>query len=283
MANGHAWIRDNVYSILGVWALSLAYKKGADYDEDRAKAYELERACIKCMRGLLTCMTRQLEKIERFKEDFSPRDSIHAKFGCKTGMPVVGDHEWGHLQLDAISLYLLILAEMTASGLQIVYTLDEVAIVQNLVFYIESAYCIPDNGIWERGDKSNTGILELNSSSIGMAIAAMEALDELDLFGVRGSSSSVIHVMSDEIQKCRAVLQSMLPRESLSKETDAALLTVIGYPAFAVDDRKLIEITATEILTKLGGRYGCKRFLREFQFFWEFLKSILKIDIYFCR
>ena len=25
--NGHAWIRDNVYSILSVWALSMAYKK----------------------------------------------------------------------------------------------------------------------------------------------------------------------------------------------------------------------------------------------------------------
>ena len=42
---------------------------------------------------------------------------------------MVGDHEWGHLQIDAISLYLLVLAEMTASGLQIIYTLDEVAIV----------------------------------------------------------------------------------------------------------------------------------------------------------
>ena len=31
-------------------------------------------------------------------------------------------------QIDAISLYLLVLAEMTASGLQIIYTLDEVAI-----------------------------------------------------------------------------------------------------------------------------------------------------------
>ena len=79
---------------------------------------------------------------------------------------------------------------MTASGLQIIFTLEEVALVQNLVFYIESAYCIPDFGIWERGDKSNMGILELNSSSIGMAIAALEALDELDLFGVRGGSSS---------------------------------------------------------------------------------------------
>jgi phosphorylase kinase alpha/beta subunit len=96
-----------------------------------------------------------------------------------------------------------------------------------------------------------------------MAIAALEAMDELDLFGVRGGPSSVIHVMTDEIQKCRAVLQSMLPRESLSKETDAALLTVIGYPAFAVDDINLIEMTTDEILNKLGGRYGCKRFLRD--------------------
>ena len=36
----------------------------------------------------------------------------------------------------------------------------------------------------------NRGILELNSSSIGMAIAALEALDELDLFGVRGGPAS---------------------------------------------------------------------------------------------
>ena len=59
----------------------------------------MESACIKCMRGLLTCMTRQLDKIEQFKDNFSPLDSIHAKFGCKTGFPVVGDHEWGHLQV----------------------------------------------------------------------------------------------------------------------------------------------------------------------------------------
>ena len=39
----HGWVRDNVYSILAVWGLALAYKKNADLDEDRAKAYELEQ------------------------------------------------------------------------------------------------------------------------------------------------------------------------------------------------------------------------------------------------
>lgn len=38
-----AWVRDNVYSIIAVWALSLAYRKNADRDEDKAKAYELEQ------------------------------------------------------------------------------------------------------------------------------------------------------------------------------------------------------------------------------------------------
>lgn len=55
---------------------------------------------------------------------------------------VVGDFEWGHLQIDATSLYLLTLAQMIAGGLQIIFTLDEVAFVQNLVFYVEGAYRI---------------------------------------------------------------------------------------------------------------------------------------------
>ena len=55
----------------------------------------------------------------------------------------------------------------------------------------------------------------------------------------------------------------MLPRESNSKEVDAALLSIIGFPAFAVDDPELIKITRTTIQEKLQGRYGCKRFLRD--------------------
>ena len=46
-----------------VWALSLAYKKAADYDEDRAKAHELSKASVKCMRGLLKSMMRQRDKV----------------------------------------------------------------------------------------------------------------------------------------------------------------------------------------------------------------------------
>uniref|UniRef100_A0A8C0ZI59 Phosphorylase b kinase regulatory subunit n=1 Tax=Cyanistes caeruleus TaxID=156563 RepID=A0A8C0ZI59_CYACU len=215
------------------------------------------------MRGLLQCMMRQVEKVEAFKYSQSTRDCLHAKYNTHTCATVVGDQEWGHLQMDATSLYLLMLAQMTASGLHIIHSLDEVNFIQNLVFYIEAAYKTADFGIWERGDKTNQGITELNASSVGMAKAALEALDELDLFGAKGGPQSVIRVLSDEVQHCQSILHSMLPRASTSKEVDASVLSVISYPAFAVEDSELVEITKQEIITKLQGRYGCCRFLRD--------------------
>ncbi|XP_030891827.1 phosphorylase b kinase regulatory subunit alpha, skeletal muscle isoform [Leptonychotes weddellii] len=258
-----AWVRDNVYSILAVWGLGLAYRKNADRDEDKAKAYELEQSVVKLMRGLLHCMIRQVDKVESFKYSQSTKDSLHAKYNTKTCATVVGDDQWGHLQLDATSVYLLFLAQMTASGLHIIHSLDEVNFIQNLVFYIEAAYKTADFGIWERGDKTNQGISELNASSVGMAKAALEALDELDLFGVKGGPQSVIHVLADEVQHCQSILNSILPRASTSKEVDASLLSVISFPAFAVEDGQLVELTKQEIITKLQGRYGCCRFLRD--------------------
>ncbi|MBE9178354.1 glycoside hydrolase family 15 protein [Oculatella sp. LEGE 06141] len=255
-----AWVRDNVYSILAVWGLALAYRK---LDDNRGYIYELEHSVVKLMRGLLFAMMRQANKVENFKQTQHLLDALHAKYDLHTADTVVGDDEWGHLQLDATSLYLLMLAQMTASGLQIIFTIDEVNFIQNLVYYIGRAYRTPDYGIWERGNKINHGNPELNASSIGMAKAALEAMNGLDLFGVHGSQASIIHVLPDEIARTRMTLESLLPRESGSKEVDAALLSVIGYPAFAVENKSLIELTRSNVVNKLQGNYGCKRFLRD--------------------
>lgn len=89
------------------------------------------------MRGILSAMMRQAPKVEKFKNTQALEDSLHAKYNTNTGDTVVGDREWGHLQLDATSIFLLMLAQMTASGLHVVYTMDEVSFIQNLTFYIE--------------------------------------------------------------------------------------------------------------------------------------------------
>lgn len=255
-----AWVRDNVYSILAVWGLGLAYRQ---LDDDRGRGFELEQRTIQLMRGLLRSMMAQASKVETFKVSRLPQDALHAKYDTETGAVVVGDMAWGHLQLDATSLYLLMLAQMIRSGLTIIGTLDEVTFVQNLVYYIERAYRTPDYGIWERGAKSNQGSVELNASSLGMAKAALEALSGFNLFGAKGGQSSVVHVSPDNIAQADLTLSALLPRESNTKEIDAALLSIVGYPAFAVSRVSLEGLVRGEILQKLEGRFGLKRFLRD--------------------
>jgi phosphorylase kinase alpha/beta subunit len=253
-----AWVRDNVYSILAVWGMGLAYRRA---DLEPARTYLLEQSVVKLMRGLLFAMMRQAHKVEAFKRTQDPLDALHAKYDTKSGGEVVGDDAWGHLQLDATSIYLLMLAQMTASGLRIIFNQDEVDFVQNLVYYIGRAYSTPDYGIWERGHKTNHGIRELNTSSIGMALAALEAMNGFDLYGGEGDDRSTVHVLPDEIARTEITLKTLLPRESNSKEVDAALLSAVGFPAFAVRNMALVEQTQREVVNKLQGTFGCKRFL----------------------
>lgn len=49
----------------------------------------------------------------------------------------------------------------------------------------------------------------------------------------------------------QSILNSMLPRASTSKEVDAGLLSIISYPAFAVEDMELVNMTKEEIISKL--------------------------------
>lgn len=73
----------------------------------------------------------------------------------------------------------------------------------------------------------------------------------------------MIHVLPDEITRNSTTLHSFLPRESNSKEIDGSVLSVIGFPAFAIDDPLLIKRTKEEAKVKLEGKYGWKRFLRD--------------------
>ena len=253
-----AWVRDNVYSIQAIWALYLAYKRNGNPQQ---RAHELEFSCIKMMRGLLFAMMRQSHKVEAFKYSLHPKDALHAKYDTKTGLEAVADDAWGHLQIDATSFYLLMLAQMTKAGSKLIFTRDETNFIQNLVYYVSRTYRTPDFGIWERGNKVNNGKEEINASSVGMAKAAMEALDGLNLFGEEGPEWAVIHSFADAVTRAGSVLQSLLPKESRSKEVDSALLSIISFPAFAVNDEKLARRTRHEIISKLGGEYGCKRFL----------------------
>ena len=257
---GDAWVRDCVYSIQCVWGLALAHRRlsGAS-----TRVFELEQRVLQLMRGLLNAMLRQAHKVERFKHSLEPLDALHAKYDTGSGDPVVPDDGWGHLQLDATALFLLQLAQLTRSGLVVVQTSHERDFLQNLVYYVARAYRVRDYGIWERGDKGNHGLPERNASSIGLVKAALEALEGLDLYGPHGNGQCSLHIPHDAIVRLRRALAGLLPRESASKEVDAACLSVIGYPAWAVEDPALVQRTRNKIRTELGGPYGYKRFRRD--------------------
>ncbi|KAF3833119.1 hypothetical protein F7725_026784 [Dissostichus mawsoni] len=255
-----AKVRDSLYCAASAWALALAYRR---IDDDMGRTHEMEHSAIKCMRGILYCYMRQADKVEQFKQDPNPSKCLHSVFNVDTGDEVHSYSDYHHLQIDAVSLFLLYLVEMICSGLQIIYNTDEVSFIQNLVFCVERAYRVPDYGMWERGSKYNNGSTELHSSSVGLAKAALEAINGFNLFGNQGCSWSVIFVDLDAHNRNRQTLCSLLPRESRSHNTDAALLPTISYPAFAVDDDALYSQTLDKIVRKLRGKYGFKRFLRD--------------------
>ncbi|XP_027502826.1 phosphorylase b kinase regulatory subunit beta isoform X4 [Corapipo altera] len=258
--NQKAKVHDSLYCAACAWALALAYRR---IDDDKGRTHELEHSAIKCMRGILYCYMRQADKVQKFKQDPKPSACLHSVFSAHTGDEVLSHEEYGHLQINAVSLFLLYLVEMISSGLQIIYNTDEVSFIQNLVFCVERSYRVPDFGVWERGSKYNNGSPELHSSSVGLAKAALEAINGFNLFGNQGCSWSVIFVDFDAHNRNRQTLCSLLPRESRSHNTDAALLPCLSYPAFALDDEVLFGQTLDKIIRKLKGKYGFKRFLRD--------------------
>uniref|UniRef100_A0A8C5TDU2 Phosphorylase b kinase regulatory subunit n=1 Tax=Malurus cyaneus samueli TaxID=2593467 RepID=A0A8C5TDU2_9PASS len=258
--NQKAKVHDSLYCAACAWALALAYRR---IDDDKGRTHELEHSAIKCMRGILYCYMRQSDKVQKFKQDPKPSACLHSVFCARTGDEVFSHEDYGHLQINAVSLFLLYLVEMISSGLQIIYNTDEVSFIQNLVFCVERAYRVPDFGVWERGSKYNNGSPELHSSSVGLAKAALEAINGFNLFGKQGCSWSVIFVDFDAHNRNRQTLCSLLPRESRSHNTDAALLPCLSYPGFALDDEVLFGQTLDKIIRKLKGKYGFKRFLRD--------------------
>lgn len=274
------------------------------------------------MRGILFAWMRQSENVELFKANQSPKHALHLKFDLHSGL--ANDFDYPHLQIDVVSLYLIFLANFIASGLDIIYCMDEVTFIQNLVYYVERAYRTPDYGNWEptavpmlatsasprqstaAAAASSTNLnepinyhnyhtahsnsnnqspyqasagtnfrsmdansthdgrsLEIHATSIGMAKSALEAINGCNLFGGKGANWSIIYSDIDAHSRNRSIFETLLPRESRSKNTDSYLLATISWPCFATHDPTLYQSTKSKILRKLKGRYGLKRFLRD--------------------
>ena len=145
---GDAWVRDCVYSVQCVWALAIAHRRR--FGERSSRSWELNERVLALMRGLLRSMMRQSHKVERFKHSLDPLDALHAKYDSNSGDPVVADDAWGHLQLDATSLFLLQLAQLTQAGLPVVRSRMKQISCKPALHRRRTAPAIT---VWERGTR----------------------------------------------------------------------------------------------------------------------------------
>ena len=214
-----AWIRDNVYISLGLEAVndleSLRRLYHALFDILLKHEYKIDHAISK-----------------KPKHAFQ---YIHARYHPLTKEEI--EDSWGNKQNDAIGALLFKVGDLEEKGIKILRDKNDKGILQKLVHYLQSIeyWHDKDNGMWEEND-------EVHASSIGACAAGLKKV------------SKIVDVPANLIEKGMDSLNKILPRESKTKDTDMALLSLI-YPYNIVNEMQRDEIlhNIEKILLKQNG------------------------------
>jgi hypothetical protein len=95
-----------------------------------------------------------------------------------------------------------------------------------------------------RGNKINLGHPEINASSVGLALAALEALDGFDLYGSRGDRSTQVHVLPDEIARARITLHRVYLSRNWQSQGLPTLVVPLGQRHLAAKTELLLSSPA---------------------------------------
>ena len=161
---------------------------------------------------------------------------IHARY-CPDGFEI-HDQEWGHAQHDMIGAFLFAVGTSIQVHHQKLFRDEQDHdIVQKLVSYLMCCHYWEDedNGMWEESR-------EVHMSSVGACVAGLKAVQP------------IVFVPQIAIDKGWETLEVMFPRESMTKETDLAQLSLIyPYRLFTNDKAKLlIDRVETTLLRSKG-------------------------------
>jgi GH15 family glucan-1,4-alpha-glucosidase len=215
-----AWIRDNVYEAMGIEAVS-------------------PKEAIKTYHALLDILLKHETKID-FAIKEKPKHAyqyIHARYDPITLNEIW--EEWGNKQNDSIGALIFKICDLTQKGFSIVRDRHDIRILQKLVQYLESIeyWQDKDNGVWEESE-------EVHASSVGACLAALKSLKKttFKLPSITGKTLlRKISVPRDMITKGQETLNHLLPCESINKQTDLALLSLI-YPYNIVSAKQKKQI-----------------------------------------
>ncbi|MFH0876052.1 MAG: glycoside hydrolase family 15 protein [archaeon] len=224
-----AWIRDNIYESLGLIALN-------DY-----------KTVKKTYHALFDILLKHEYKIDwalKEKPDAAYK-YIHPRYCPKTFNEF---HEiWGNKQNDAIGSFLFMVGELERKDVSVIRNEKDRMVIQKLVGYLEKIeyWQDSDNGVWENDE-------EVHASSIGACVAGLTSVRD------------IVFVPDWLINKGKEALNNLLPRESVSRETDLALLSLI-YPYNIVSDSQREQIL-NDIETKLVRERGVIRYFNDWYY-----------------
>jgi GH15 family glucan-1,4-alpha-glucosidase len=203
-----AWIRDNVYE-------TIAFEYAGEWD-----------TVTKAYLTLLDIFDKHIDKINWAvtNKPFESWQFIHARYNPETLEEFW--ESWGNKQHDAIGAVLYKLADFEQKGHSMLRNAQDRKTVQTLIYYICNVeyWHDADNGMWEEAE-------EVHASSIGAVVAGLKKWQEV----------GGMDVDPDAIERGEAALRNLLPRESESKFTDLALLSLI-YPYNVVDQAMAQQI-----------------------------------------
>lgn len=167
---------------------------------------------------------------------------IHAKFDSYSLDEITDD--WGHHQLDAIGLFLYLVAFSYSKGVNTIRGEKDTRVLQLLVSYLTAVryFEFPDHGMWEEE-------LDLHASSIGAVVAGLTLLEEQKLAVVPYSL----------ILRGQKVLYWLLPNESPDRDVDMAALSLI-WP-YNIATPEIREIILERVKNKLVRKHGLNRYL----------------------
>ena len=203
-----AWLRDIYFIVLG-------FLETGDIEMTQ-----------KAAKALLTVFIKHKDKIN-WAAEHKPHYTwqyIHARFHPETFEEYW--EEWGNSQNDAVGEVLNLLVTLEQLGASVIETDEEREMVQKVIDYLVNLeyWQDADNGIWEEN-------LEVHASSIGSVVAALKKANEIDW----------LNVPDVAIERGEHALRALLPRESVTKFCDLALLTLI-YPFAVTTEEETKEI-----------------------------------------
>lgn len=197
-----SWLRDNFYEVM-------AFEETGDTETSK-----------KTWHAILDIFLKHEDKIQWAIEK-RPQFSyqyIHARYHPETFEEFW--EEWGNKQNDAVGCILFAIGKNELLGNSVIRTKDDRRIVERLVDYLATIeyWHDADNGVWEEYE-------EIHVSSVGACVAGLKKVKEAGL----------VDVPDELIEHGEESLLSRLPRESKTKFTDLALLSLI-FPYHVVNE-----------------------------------------------